>query len=134
VRQARWRKGLLSLRAPVAGRVGQLLAGPDDVVREGAPVALVIDNAPQRATAWIAENAAWRVRAGDAVTLTSTDGQGVKVTGRVRALGGGIVEIPARLQQIPGEPAFGRAAHVDLDAVPEGVLPGQSFEATFHRP
>jgi membrane fusion protein, multidrug efflux system len=132
VQQVRFRREQLRLRAPVSGRVAGILVGVDDVAREGAPLLTVIDTAPTRATAWVLEDAAWRVRVGDHATLRSVDGRGLALQGRVRALGGGIVEMPIRLRQIPGEPAFGRAVYLDLEpSTSAPPLPGQTFEAAF---
>jgi multidrug resistance efflux pump len=128
---ARWRREQLSLRAPFRGRIEDVPVVVGDVVRDGAPVVVVFDTAPATATAWVPEEAAARVRVGDVVTLRSVDGQGVIHTGRVRALGGGIVEVPARLRQVPGEPAFGRAVYVDVAPGGEPALPGQVFETSF---
>jgi len=131
VKIARWRRDQLLLRAPVRGRVDEVLVGVGDVVREGAVVATVFDTAPTTATAWVAEDAAERVHVGDIATLHANDGTGGLRHGVVRALGGGIVEMPVRLRHVPGEPLFGRAVHVDLDAGGDAPLPGQTFEASF---
>jgi multidrug resistance efflux pump len=131
VKIARWRRELLSLRAPFRGRIEDVPVVVGDVVREGAPVVVVFDTAPGAATAWVAEEAAGRVRVGDVATLRSIDGRGIVRRGVVRALGGGIVEWPVRLRHVPGEPVFGRAVHVDIDAGGEAALPGQVFEASF---
>jgi multidrug resistance efflux pump len=136
VQHVRLRRDQLRLRSPIAGRVAALLVGAGDVVREGAPVFTVIDTAPTRATAWVLEDAAWRVRVGDTATLRSVDGRSQPLHGQVRALGGGILELPARLSQIPGEPTFGRAVYIDLtpsssSPSPSSPLPGQTFEAAF---
>jgi multidrug resistance efflux pump len=131
VKIARWRREQLVLRAPLAGRVEEVLVGAGDVVREGAPLATVFDPAATAVTAWVAEDAAARVHVGDMVTLRSVDGTGLVRRGVVRALGGGIVEVPTRLRLVPGEPLFGRAAHVALDGAGSPVLPGQIFEASF---
>jgi HlyD family secretion protein len=133
VQQVRLRREQLRLRAPVSGRVTALHVGVGDVAREGAPVLTVIDTAPTRATAWVLEDAAWRVRVGDRATLRSVDGRGLVLAGRVRALGGGILELPVRLRQLPGEPVFGRAVYIDLEPSPTSAspLPGQTFEVAF---
>ena len=129
----RFRRDQLRLRAPVSGRVAGLQVGSDDVVREGAPILTVIDTAPTRATAWVIEDSAWRVHVDDVATLRSVDGRGTVLSGRVRALGGGILEMPIRLRQLPGEPAFGRAVYIDLQPVQSSTppLPGQTFEVAF---
>ena len=133
IQQVRFRRDQLRLRAPVSGRVAGLQVGSDDVVREGAPILTVIDTAPTRATAWVLEDCAWRVHVDDVATRRSVDGRGTVLSGRVRALGGGILEMPIRLRQIPGEPAFGRAVYIDLQPVPSSTppLPGQTFEVAF---
>jgi multidrug resistance efflux pump len=151
VKLARWRREQLVLRAPFAGRVEHVHVGEGDVVAAGAAVATLLDTAPDEAVAWVAEDAAFRVGVGDVARLRSVDGRGVEYAGVVRALGGGIVELPVRLRQVPGEPAFGRAVHIALattppangaqatdaaatDALANGAaapLAGQTLEATF---
>jgi len=131
VKIVRWRREQLTLRAPLGGRVDEIGVGVGDSVREGAPLVAVFDTAPSSATAWVAEDAAARVRVGDRATLRSQDGTGAVRQGVVRTLGGGVVELPVRLRAVPGEPQFGRAVHVSLDAGGEAPLPGQIFEASF---
>jgi multidrug resistance efflux pump len=113
------------------GRVDDVVVGVGDVVREGAPVFGVFDVAPTAATAWVAEDAAARVAIGDRVALRSIEGGVALRQGVVRALGGGIVEMPARLSPVPGEASFGRAVFIALDGGDGVPLPGQVFEASF---
>jgi HlyD family secretion protein len=132
VQQVRFRREQLRLRAPMSGRVVTVHVGVDDVAREGGPVLTLMETMPSTATAWVLEDAAWRVHVGDVATLHSVDGRRLTLSGTVRALGGGILEMPVRLRQIPGEPSFGRAVFVDLrpgDAA--AALPGQTVEVAF---
>ena len=129
----------LILRAPLAGLVTTLVVGVGDAVSEGQVVVAVMDTVASNATAWVPEESAWRVHPGDTARLRSIDGRSASLQGRVRALGGGILEGPARLRQLPGEPLFGRAVYIDLDPLPvvdaDGgsptPLPGQTYEASF---
>ncbi len=132
VQQVRFRREQLRLRAPMSGRVVAMHIGVEDVAREGGPVLTLMETTPTTATAWVFEDAAWRVQVGDVATLHSVDGRRLTLTGTVRALGGGILEMPVRLRQIPGEPSFGRAVFVDVrpdDAA--AALPGQTVEVAF---
>jgi hypothetical protein len=117
--------------------VSDLLAATGATVRAGDPVVVLQDSSVARATAWVEESAANRVRVGDRATLVPADGHGVPLTGKVRALGAGIVEVPQRFWQIPGEPMFGRAVFIDLDPPPTSApaaargVPGQRYETRF---
>jgi energy-coupling factor transporter ATP-binding protein EcfA2 len=129
----------LILRAPLAGLVTTLVVGVGDAVSEGQVLVAVMDGVASQATAWVPEESAWRVHPGDIARLRSVDGRSASLQGRVRALGGGILEGPARLRQLPGEPLFGRAVYIDLDPLPvvgadggsPAPLPGQTYEASF---
>lgn len=133
-------KERLVLRAPISGRVEGVVVGVGDAVTEGMALVAVMDTAATHATAWVAEDTAWRVQPGDQVRLRSVDGRAIGLQGHVRALGGGIVEGPGRLRVLPGEALFGRAVYIDLDPIAERTaadgnspapLPGQTYEANF---
>jgi multidrug resistance efflux pump len=131
VKQLRKRRESLVLRAPVDAVVSDVLVATGANVREGEPVIVVMDTHVTRATAWIDESAAWQVRVGDRTALTPSDGRGDGRTGRVHALGAGIVEMPRRFWQIPGEPSFGRAVFIELDAGSGAPVPGQRYDVRF---
>jgi|GEM_PF-1500115 len=132
-------KDRLVVRAPLTGLVTTLVVGVGDAVSEGQILVAVMDTVASHATAWVPEESAWRVHPGDIARLRSVDGRSASLQGRVRALGGGILEGPARLRQLPGEPLFGRAIYIDLDPLPvdgpdggsPAPLPGQTYEASF---
>jgi multidrug resistance efflux pump len=137
--QLRAARAALTLRAPFDGRLVQIAAA-GAVLQPGEVAASVIDEQPRQATAWIEEHQAGLVRVGDVARLAPSDGRGGERSGKVRALGPGIVEVPVRLRQLPGEPMFGRPVFIDLDLGSAGSgagaiapLPGQRFDVTFSR-
>ncbi len=149
--EAEWRRERLVLRSPTAGTVATLSVAKGDVVSAGQAVAVVVDVAVVGATAWVGEDVATRVAVGDSAILRSRDGRGLILRGTVTALGGGVLEMPTRLRQLPSEAAFGRAVYIALSPsspVPssssssssssstppsEQPLPGQTFDASFER-
>ncbi len=146
IEEAEWRRKRLTLRSPKAGTVEALNVAVGDVVSGGQVVSVILDAAVTHATAWVGEDVATRVNVGDVATLHARDGRRLMLTGTVTALGGGILEIPTRLRQLPSEPAFGRAVYIAIDSKPntadpvatntegaEGALPGQTFDVSFAR-
>jgi multidrug resistance efflux pump len=127
-------KAALVVKAPIDGVLSELVVPEGGTVRAGEPVVVVMARQSDRATAWVDESASSLVRVGDRSELRAAEGRGGVRTGTVRALGAGVVEIPARFWAVPGEPVFGRAVFVDLDPGGDDAIPGQRMEARFQHP
>lgn len=133
VRQLEIARGALTLTAPIAGRVAEVLVNDGDTARIDAPVLVLVDDRPLRVVAWVDERAAQRVRVGDKASLRPSDRSGPARSGVVRALAPSIAELPVRFRPVPTQPAFGRAVFIALEAG-DGVappLPGQAFDVVF---
>jgi multidrug resistance efflux pump len=133
VRQLEMAKAALSLTAPIAGRVAQVLVSEGDTARSEAPILVVVDDKPAQVVAWVDERAASRVRLGERVSVRPSDRSGPPRQGTVRALAPAIAELPARFRPVPTQPAFGRAVYIalDEDASADAPLPGQAFDVVF---
>ena len=130
----------LTLRAPARGRVSAIWLRAGAIAAEGQPVVTVVDDRPTRVVAYADQMWSGRVKLGDIAELRASDGATRRRRGRVVAVAPQIAELPVRFRQIPSQPAFGRAIHVELDPEPEsepgldGVrppLPGQAFDVVF---
>lgn len=137
VRQLELAREALTLTAPLAGRVAEVLVGEGDTARLEAPLLVLVDDHPTRVIAWVDERAARRVRVGDAASLWPSDRSGPARRGVVSALAPSIAELPLRFRPVPTQPAFGRAVFITLaagaddDAGGEPPLPGQAFDVVF---
>lgn len=121
----------LELRAPFDGRVEQVLLRPGETAGADGAVLAMVDDRPRGAVAWVEQLHATRVRPGDRVRLVPRDGSGPALAGRVAALGPAITALPSRFSPVPGLQRWGRPVYVELER--PAALPGQAFEATFHR-
>lgn len=122
----------LELRAPFAGRVGQVLLQPGETVRSDTPVLFIVDEQPRVVVAYVDQAWAGNVQLGDEVKLEAVDRAGTRRLGRVTAMGPGLVETPARFRAVE-RMTYSREVHVLLDGDAGGVLPGQAFRADFRR-
>lgn len=125
----------LEIRAPRAGRVGQIFFQVGDSVPAGALLTTVIDRTPQQVIAYPDQMWAHRVHLGDQALLRPSNGAGPSRKGQVIGLGAAISELPQRFRPIPTQPAYGREVYIALDSqsrIPP--LPGQAFDVSFrHR-
>ncbi len=121
------------LRAPIAGRIGEVLPSAGDSARLDVPLATVVDDRPQRVIAWVDEQAAGRVRIGDRASMRASDRSGVPLAGIVRSLSPAIQELPARFRVVPTQPSFGRAVYISIEPAADVAppLPGQAFDVVF---
>jgi multidrug resistance efflux pump len=118
------------LRAPFAGRVGEILLAVGGLSADpNVPVVTVVEEVSSRAIAYVAQTSATKIRVGDTVRLVPRDLSGPPLTGRVSALAPNITEMPVRFRRLPNIPEFGRNAYIELDA--PANLPGQAFDAVF---
>lgn len=123
------------LRAPIAGRVSDVLLSTGDTARLDVPVVTIVDDQPKRVIAWVDERAAGRVRIGDEASMRASDRSGTTLEGIVRALSPSIGELPTRFRIVPTQPAFGRAVYISIESAgaqaSEPPLPGQAFDVVF---
>jgi multidrug resistance efflux pump len=122
------------IRAPFAGRVGDILATVGGLSSDpGIPLITVVEEESKLAIAYLAQTSANKIRVGDTVRLVPRDLSGPALTGRVTALAPSITEIPTRFRSVPTLHEFGRNAYIQLDTA--ATLPGQAFDAVFrHAP
>ena len=130
VRHLELQRELHFLKAPFAGRVGEILLqigqySPDPEL----PIVTVIEENPKKAIAYVDQTKAMHVRVGDGVKLVPRDLTGPKLTGKVIALAPSITEMPVRFWRVPKVPEYGRNVYIQLDS--PGMLPGQGFDAVF---
>lgn len=131
LRQLELARAALLLRAPIAGRISDVLVGTGDTATADAPVAVVVDDHPRTVIAWVDERAARRVQVGGSVSLKPSDRSASATSGTVRALGPLIAELPARFRPVPTQPAFARAVFIELEHGAPSPLPGQAFDVMF---
>lgn len=129
----------LVLKAPIAGRVADVLFSDGDTAMIDAAAVILVDDHPRRVIAYVDERAAHKVKIGDKVQLRPSDRSGGARAGTVSALAPGIAELPQRFRIVPTQASFGRAVYIALeqDAVDaqgtkvEPPLPGQAFDVVF---
>jgi membrane fusion protein, multidrug efflux system len=118
------------LRAPFAGRVGEILVTVGGLSSDpGVPVVTVVEEESKMAIAYLAQASSTKIRVGDTVRLVPRDLSGPPLTGRVTALAPNITEIPVRFRRVPNLQEFVRNAYIQLDAPVN--LPGLAFDAVF---
>ena len=128
------RRGL-TLTAPLAGRVGQVLLHEGDTAGAGAGVITIVDDRPTQAVAFVDQVWAHKIRPGQRARLRPSDGSKPRRLGRVIGFGPAISEIPIRFRPIPNQPAFGREIYIQLHKVADAPpLPGQAFDIVFEAP
>jgi multidrug resistance efflux pump len=121
------------IRAPIDGRVGEISARVGELSADPAtPIVTVVEEQSHVAIAYVGQNHANQVRVGDSAKLLPRDLSGPPLTGRVTALAPNITEIPERFRYLPTLREYGRNVYIQLDA--PARLPGQAFDAVFHRP
>lgn len=121
-----------ALRAPFAGRVGEVLARVGELSADPAtPLVTVVEDPATIAIAYLAQGKANQVHEGDRAKLVPRDLSGPPLTGQVTALAPNVTEIPERFRHVPRLREYGRNVYIRLDA--PAVLPGQAFDAVFRR-
>lgn len=133
VRQLERLRTGLTLTAPYAGRVGEVLLRAGDTAADGAAVVTVVDTDPRVVIAYVDQMWAGRVQVGDIAMLRPSDGTGPRRSGRVFAVAASISELPIRFRLVPTYATYCRAVYVTLDQSADAPLPGQAFDASFRR-
>ncbi|MBN2361643.1 MAG: HlyD family efflux transporter periplasmic adaptor subunit [Deltaproteobacteria bacterium] len=123
----------LTLTAPYAGLVGEVLLSAGDTAAAGATVVTVVDDHPRVVIAYVDQMWGGRVKVGDTATLRPSDGSGPRRSGRVFAVAASISELPIRFRLVPTHPTYCRAVYIALDEGHPAPLPGQAFDASFRR-
>ncbi len=118
------RRELLTLRAPISGKVTSVQAHSGQTVMSGAPVLTIADDRADRVIAFVDERHLGRVEAATEVELrTRRTPPGVYRT-RVSRLGGQVEEMPEQLRRNPLLPQWGFP--VLIEDIPAGSLnPGE---------
>jgi len=124
----------LTIKAPFAGRVGQLLLRAGDTATAGAGVLTLVDENPRQVIAYVDQMWANRVRVGDQAQLTPSNRSGPRRSGHVLGVGASFSELPIRFRPVPTQPSFCREVYIQLDEIAEGPpLTGQTIDVTFRR-
>ncbi|MCA9538024.1 MAG: HlyD family efflux transporter periplasmic adaptor subunit [Myxococcales bacterium] len=124
------RRAALVLRAPRAGRVLRVLAGPGAAVAAGAAVIDLVAHDTQRLVAWLPERTARRLQPGTAVKVRAPDrAEHEPIDGVVDGLGLAISVMPSRLWYDANTPRFGRPVYIRLAAAGR-LLPDEQVEVT----
>ena len=133
IRQIERTRTRLTLTAPFAGRVGEILLRAGDTAPANATVLTVVDNDPRNAIAYVEQMSAHRVQVGDIALLRPSDGSGPRRSGHVTAVAASISETPMRFRLVPSYPSYCRAVYIALDLLDVPPLPGQAFDVSFRR-
>jgi multidrug resistance efflux pump len=119
------RQKTLVLRAPVDGKVAQILQRPGDTVMAGIPILSLDTGEGRRVLGYVEENTRIVAKEGDVVEVFLTTNPQQVVTAKVLKTGPLVEEFPVHLRRNPTLAQWGRAILVgELPADP--FLPGQA--------
>ena len=127
VRDIRRRIEARVLRAPVTGRVDQILRRPGEVIRLGDPVLSLVVEQTTEVVAYLKESQMEQVRPGDLVEVRRRRELSQSAEGEVVHLGPAVAELPVQLRVDPSRPEFGRPM---LVRVPSSfkLIPGEPVD------
>ena len=120
----------LELRAPVAGRVGHILARAGAVASDELPVLQLLPEDGRQVVVCLSEKEAAGVSSGDHARLHPREG-GATLTGTVRAVSAHVELYAPRCRTLATYGTWGRVAYVEVSTP---LLAGQLFDVTLRRP
>lgn len=91
----------LILRAPVAGRIGRVLARVGERLSQGQIVLNIIDTKPRGMVTYVPETHVSRIRAGMRAIIERSTDPGTIIETRVLSIGPAVVEVPTKMQTVP---------------------------------
>ena len=107
-------RNTVTLRAPLAGLVGNIHCRPTENVKAYAPLLDFYEPHPSVVRGYVHEDLRLRVAVGDRFEVASLVVPGNTIVGTVTGLGSRIVEIPARLRKLPELRSYGREVTVAI--------------------
>lgn len=129
LRQIEYTIDSMSLRAPVAGRVGAILVQPGTIVAEGTPVLNLTTARAGHVVAYVPERQLASVALGAAVRLRRPTFNTKFLFGHVVELAPQVEEAPIRARPSPAVPVWARRIVIKLDE-PAALVPGEAFRVS----
>lgn len=124
------RKENLRILAPDNGIVQRVRVQPGDVVTQGSPVVEIRAEKIRRVLAFVSDTQASLIGPGTKAIVRPRDGSGMRLTGRVYAVGAGVRAFPEQTLLNPNWREFGQEVVIYLDQ--DGLLaPGQVVDVSF---
>lgn len=120
------RREQLLVRAPMSGRISQLLAHTGQNVFAGEPFAVLTNEKPERVVAFVSEHLLDRVDVGTRVEVQTRRVPPVAWETEISRVGTHVELLPERLQPSPLMPQFGLSVLIE-DLPVENLHPGEAL-------
>jgi multidrug resistance efflux pump len=118
------------LRAPVSGRVAEILHQTGEVVAAGQPVLTILDPRPTGVVAYLPENQILDLEPGTEVRLRRVADPRQSFPSSVSSLGASVDQMPLRVDPLAATPGWGLAVFVPLPES-QDAKPGEAFLISF---
>lgn len=130
LRELRAEIDALSLRAPAAGRVSEVVLTPGEFAPAGASILTLVPSRAGRFVGFVPEGEGLAVAPGERVLLRPSHRRGDAIEGRVVHVGAAVVEAPLRFRPSPTIPIWGREIYLQADSAPS-LIPGEAYGVVF---
>jgi len=90
----------LILRAPVAGRIGRVLAHQGQSLSQGQVIVNIVDSKPRGLVTYVPETHVSRIRPGMPAILERSTDPGTIIRTKVLSIGPAVVEVPNKMQTV----------------------------------
>ena len=128
----RKRRAGLVLRAPMGGRVSEIMKRVGEVVSAGQPLVTVVSKKASRVIACVYEKQAMDMRVGRKVTLYPRGWSDRTFKGHVMAIGPIVDQVPARCRPQRRQRAWGRDMFIQMDEAAD-LVPGLAFNVSLEK-